>query len=264
VDANASLDSIAPRFAVEEHLDGLLEAATPHVAEDEPDAYLPAACDESLLAENASEEDWISSNGRQRQEVTGVWYRRTADFLRSETDPDASPMKRREGKGSHLGYYAHYTRRGPALVKRAHSGRGVRTRRAVRCSVTSRRPAYDVDRVRSYRGSFPYEKALRRRRVWVEPFFAEAKDRHGMRRFRLRRLEKVNAEALLIAAGQNVKRLLTFGARRPRKIAQAAALRPPRRPSSHAARTIRRCFGPRGTSFEGSATGCCVLTENGR
>ena len=53
VDANASLDSIAPRFAVEEHLDGLFEAATPHVAEDEPDAYLPAACEEILLAENA-------------------------------------------------------------------------------------------------------------------------------------------------------------------------------------------------------------------
>ena len=26
-----------------------------------------------------------------------------------------------------------------------------------------------VDRVRSYRGTFPYEKALRKRRVWVEP-----------------------------------------------------------------------------------------------
>jgi hypothetical protein len=100
-----------------------------------------------------------------------------------------------------------------------------------------------VDRVRSYRGTFPYEKALRKRRVWVEPLFAEAKDRHGMRRFRLRRLEKVNAEALLIAAVQNVKRLLTFGARRPRKIAQAAALRPPRRPPSHATRISRTSFG---------------------
>jgi len=39
--------------------------------------------------------------------------------------------------------------------------------------------------VRAYRGTFPYEKALRIRRVWVEPLFAEAKDRHGMRRFRL-------------------------------------------------------------------------------
>jgi transposase len=83
------------------------------------------------------------------------------------------------------------------------------------------------DRVRAYRGTFAYEKALRKRSVWVEPLFAEAKDWRGMRRFRLRRLEKVNIEALLIAAGQNMKRLLAFGGRRPKKLAQAAALRPP-------------------------------------
>jgi transposase len=85
-----------------------------------------------------------------------------------------------------------------------------------------------VDRVKGYRGTFLYKKALRKRRVWVEPLFAEAKDWHGMRRFRLRRLEKVNIEALLIASGQNVKRLLTFEGRRPKKRAQVAALlRPP-------------------------------------
>jgi hypothetical protein len=86
-----------------------------------------------------------------------------------------------------------------------------------------------VDRVKAYRGTFPYEKALRKRRVWVEPLFAEAKDWHGMRRFRLRRLEKVNAEVLMIASGQNVKRLIAFGDRSPRKLAQAGALRPPER-----------------------------------
>ena len=36
----------------------------------------------------------------------------------------------------------------------------------------------------------------------------------------------MNIEALLIALGQNVKRLLAFGGRRPKKPAQAAALRP--------------------------------------
>jgi transposase len=84
-----------------------------------------------------------------------------------------------------------------------------------------------LDRVRAYRGTYPYEKALRKRKVWVEPLFAEAKDWHGMRRFRLRRLEKVNMEALLIASGQNVKRLLAFGSRRPKNPAQATALRAP-------------------------------------
>jgi len=38
---------------------------------------------------------------------------------------------------------------------------------------------------------------LRKRGVWVEPQFGEAKEWQGMRRFRLRRLEKVNTEALV-------------------------------------------------------------------
>jgi hypothetical protein len=64
--------------------------------------------------------------------------------------------------------------------------------------------------VRAYHATEPYAKAMRKRKVWVEPLFAEAKDWHGLRRFRLRGLEKVNGEALLIAAGQNLKRLLSW------------------------------------------------------
>jgi hypothetical protein len=89
-----------------------------------------------------------------------------------------------------------------------------------------------VDRVKSYRGTFAYEKALRKRRVWVEPLFGEAKDWHGLRRFKLRRLKKVNIETLLIACGQNIKRLVAARGRGPRKLAQAAALRP-RGPVNH-------------------------------
>jgi Transposase DDE domain len=70
-----------------------------------------------------------------------------------------------------------------------------------------------LERVRAYRETEPYRNALRKRKVWVEPMFAEAKEWHRMRRFRLRRLWRVNIEALLIAAGQNVKRLLTFWGR---------------------------------------------------
>jgi len=66
--------------------------------------------------------------------------------------------------------------------------------------------------------------------VWIEPLFAEGKLWHGMGRFRTRTLKKVNAEALMTAAGQNVKRLLAFVRRGPEKPAQAAALRPPARP----------------------------------
>jgi transposase len=84
-----------------------------------------------------------------------------------------------------------------------------------------------LERVRAYRQTWPYEKALHKRKVWVEPMFAEAKEWHGMRRFRLRQLWRVNAEALLIATGQNIKRLLDFWGRGPRKLAQVEALRPP-------------------------------------
>lgn len=65
-----------------------------------------------------------------------------------------------------------------------------------------------LDRVRAYHETEDYQKAMRKRQVWIEPLFGEAKQWHGLRRFRLRGLEKVNVEALLIAAGQNVKRLL--------------------------------------------------------
>ena len=357
VDANASLDSIAPRFYVEEHLGELFSEEEPLDAEqeesfttmanewDEPlvgKLYkLPSADDEALIAQNSAKDDWISRNGRQRREVKGSWYRRKADFLASMTDPDSSLMRRRESKGSHLGYYTHYvvdggkariilnalvtpfevtenqpmldllwrtsflwklrpkqvtgdtaygTTENIAAVERAGirayvplTGAGKarpyfskeefaydperdiyrcpagetlapKTFRTARnqilyktepgtCDSCSMRPQCTenktgrqvlrhrderyVDRVKSYRGTFAYEKALRKRRVWVEPLFGEAKDWHGLRRFRLRRLEKVNIEALLIASGQNIKRLVAARERGPRKLARAAALRPP-------------------------------------
>ncbi|MDQ3694400.1 MAG: transposase [Chloroflexota bacterium] len=66
-----------------------------------------------------------------------------------------------------------------------------------------------LDRVHDYHGTEPYAEAMRKRQVWVEPLFAEAKAWHGLGHFRLRGLPKVNSEALLIAAGQNLKRLLS-------------------------------------------------------
>ena len=65
-----------------------------------------------------------------------------------------------------------------------------------------------LDKVRGYHATEAYKKAMRKRQVWVEPLFAEAKVWHGLRRFRLRGLENVNIEGLLVAAGQNLKRLL--------------------------------------------------------
>ena len=66
-----------------------------------------------------------------------------------------------------------------------------------------------IERVKGYYETDAYKKALRKRQVWVEPLFGEAKEWHGLRRFRLRGLWKVNCEALRIAAGQNLKRWLS-------------------------------------------------------
>jgi hypothetical protein len=66
-----------------------------------------------------------------------------------------------------------------------------------------------LDRVRAYHETEAYQKAMRKRQVWIEPLFGEAKQWHGMRRFRLRGLQKVNMEGLFIAARQNLKRLLS-------------------------------------------------------
>src|SRR4051812_20458070 len=65
-----------------------------------------------------------------------------------------------------------------------------------------------LDRVRGYHTTEAYKKAMRKRQVWVEPLFAEAKEWHGLRRLRLRGLTNANIQGLLIAAGQNLKRFL--------------------------------------------------------
>ncbi len=72
-----------------------------------------------------------------------------------------------------------------------------------------------IDRVRAYHTTEDYAKAQRKRAVWVEPMFAEAKQWHQLRRFRLRGLLKVNIQALLTAAGQNLKRILNLSLRKP-------------------------------------------------
>jgi hypothetical protein len=55
-----------------------------------------------------------------------------------------------------------------------------------------------LDRVRGYHATEPYRKAMRKRKVWVEPLFAEAKEWHGLRRLRLRGLENANVQGLMI------------------------------------------------------------------
>jgi transposase len=149
---------------------------------------------------------------------------------------------------------------GETLRRRGHDHRGGYVRYAAKASACNECPLKSkctkgpkgrwvsrslqeeyLERVRAYRETEPYRKALRKRAVWVEPLFGEAKEWHGLGRFRLRGLEKVNSEALMVASGQNVKRLVAFRSRPPRRVAQVATLRRPEavRPESHGVRSHR-------------------------
>src|SRR5690242_10333109 len=137
VNANADLDSLTPRFAMEAraaiqtHLAALFSAegsqqepqteetevvaSSPEITASEVKTstvplplpvVLPQAEQEELASENAARHDWIAEGGRQQREVHGL-YQRTSDFKVSITDPDATPM-RLKGGGTHLGYHTHY------------------------------------------------------------------------------------------------------------------------------------------------------------
>jgi hypothetical protein len=85
-----------------------------------------------------------------------------------------------------------------------------------------------LDRVLAYQETEAYKKAMRKRQVWVEPKFAAVTQWHQGEKFRLRGLFKVNIEALLKAAGQNIKQLLKAKSRqnRPKPPASIAVIQP--------------------------------------
>jgi len=132
VNANASLESVKPRFAVEAHVTNLFAAATedpgeeaePVPTQDEPAPSEPSQQQEmispvelpttisqelreALHQQNEERHDWIERQGRPDREVTHGSYQRVADFRISTTDPDATMMPTK-GDGRHLGYHTHY------------------------------------------------------------------------------------------------------------------------------------------------------------
>jgi transposase len=129
VKANAALDSLKPRFAVEAHLANLFEAETQEVPEGGEKPLLQAEAPssepvepqpvpvplptslapeeyEELSQQNAARHAWIEEHGAQNRSVTGRCYQRLADLRVSTTDPDATIMLHKDG--SHLGYQTHY------------------------------------------------------------------------------------------------------------------------------------------------------------
>jgi transposase len=138
--ADAALDSLAPRFAVEArtalqaHLDALFPKQTtsqeatptaPDVAQDldrtaatpPPALSLPqplpvdlrGAEREELAAANSARPDWIAAEGKPQRGLRSRYnyYQRVADFRISTADPDATPLRLKSG-GTHLGYQTHY------------------------------------------------------------------------------------------------------------------------------------------------------------
>src|SRR3954447_18819898 len=108
VEANASLDSVKPRFAVEAHLNALFAPAAAEspresdVGGDEDGPMpLPTALSPEAQAELAAaaerRHDWIGEAGRPDRTVVRGNYQRVADFRASATDPDASLMRYRGG-----------------------------------------------------------------------------------------------------------------------------------------------------------------------
>jgi transposase len=134
VQANASRDSVKPRFAVEAHLSMLfsdqaekaigeaeqgeqdasqVESASPQPSQpleqasplELPTALLPEQRSE-LSQQNEERHDWIEQLGAQDRRVSSRGYQRLADYLVSTTDPDATLME--TSKGADMGYRTHY------------------------------------------------------------------------------------------------------------------------------------------------------------
>jgi transposase len=63
------------------------------------------------------------------------------------------------------------------------------------------------DRTAAYLRTFRARQSIRRRKAWVETVFGDGKERHGLRRARLRGRDGVRVQALLTATAYNVRKL---------------------------------------------------------
>ena len=119
VEANASLDSLTSRFAIEAHLEQVFteqgdedtQCAEEPSCEEHAPSPLPAAVSETeyerLAATNAHRYDWIEEEGRQNRDAPHSYYQRVADYRVSTTDSDATLMHTKR-QPLHLGYHTHY------------------------------------------------------------------------------------------------------------------------------------------------------------
>jgi transposase len=112
VEANASLDSVGPRFAIEAHLQQLFaseEQNTLPMNEIVPtpiSVSLSDAARDELDEAIAKRHDWFARDGQPDRTVTRGDYQRLSDFRASSTDPEAGLMQTRGGV--HPGYFDQY------------------------------------------------------------------------------------------------------------------------------------------------------------
>lgn len=120
VAADAALDSLHPRFAVEAHLihqfaptaagDAAGEAADVAASDRELSAatetapqlarHLPEATVTALTEQAEQRHDCLAEGGRPNRAVVSGPYHRTADFRVSTPDPDALPLPLADGRAT--------------------------------------------------------------------------------------------------------------------------------------------------------------------
>ena len=67
-------------------------------------------------------------------------------------------------------------------------------------------------------GTPEYYTAIRLRKIWCEGNFSHQKERHNLKRTRKRGIEKVTEQCLLSACALNLKRLVKYLERNPRRL----------------------------------------------
>jgi transposase len=142
------------------------------------------------------------------------WHKRSAFFGTERFTYDTASDSYQCPNGARLGRVHHNVQ---SQVDIYRAGEGVCENCPLRARCTDSKEGRTVtrsfheeylERVRGYHTTDAYKKAYQKRKVWVEPLFGEAQQWHGLRRVRLRGLEKVNCEGVMTATGQNLKRLL--------------------------------------------------------
>ena len=163
VQANASVDSLKPRFAVEAHVATLFGTQAERVGDEreqecsqedaafgeqgapEAPALLPTSLSQeeqaALAQHNAARHEWIEELGAQDRSVSGRGSQCMADLRVSTTDPDATLMPTKDGVD--MGYHTHYVVDGGKariilqvlVTPMARDGQSAHARSALACAL---------------------------------------------------------------------------------------------------------------------------------